>query len=83
MPEWKKLGTTLGVPESVLRGFVKQFRDDPEDCFRGVIGRWMDGGLDTRDKYPYTWKGLISALTDCGKTYVAQELKQALPNMLS
>ncbi len=80
MPEWKALGTVLGVPESVLRGFVKQHRDDPEDCFRAVIGRWMDGALDTRNKYPYSWQGLIAALLDSGKERLAKDLMEALPN---
>ena len=75
---WRKLGTTLGIPETVLKGFSTTHMKEQEDCCREVLQRWLERGSVPKESYPVNWEGLINALEDTGLDVVADDMRQMI-----
>lgn len=75
---WRRLGTTLGIPEQVLKGFATTHTREQEECLREVLQRWLDRGSVPKESYTVNWEGLINALEDTGLDVVADDMRQMI-----
>ena len=75
---WRKLGTTLGIPEQVLNGYATKHMKDQEECCREVLQRWRERGSEPKESYPVNWEGLINAIEDTGLGVIADDMRQMI-----
>ena len=71
----KKLGTILGIGQSILDGFEERHRGNMENFCKTVLHTWM-----TRENknYPVTWNGLLEALRHAQLGGIATRLEDTL-----
>ena len=72
---WRDIGQLVGVSIGQLDSISTKHREDPVECVRDVLGKWME---NPPEDYPNTWSGLVELLNDCHLSTVADDLKTAL-----
>lgn len=73
--KWRDIGQLVEISHSQLEAISTQHRDNPLECCRDVLGKWLE---NPPHDYPATWDGLIELLGDCKLASVVNELKTAL-----
>ena len=70
---WKFIGLALGIENDDIKCIHIRGREDPDECFRDMLSRWIETGHAT-------WAGLAKALKDktVGYEQLAETVERAL-----
>ena len=68
--KWEKVGTQMGLTPQQIESIDKQYKSNPDDCYRQVFSRWSP--YQTR-----TWSELIAILrtNHVSEMELAQEIE--------
>ena len=82
--KWQEIGRELGLEVGALKSIGRDGFDD-DDRITTVLGKWYDNAnkLPNGSKYPKTWKGLISLLSNSELDDVATKVHSALSAPIS
>ena len=71
---WRKIGSRLGLTDNQLKN-INIDNGDQDQRFLAVMSKWMRNarGLSHASRYPHSWTGLHSLLTDSGVAMYADE----------
>ena len=70
--KWYNIGVQLGVNVGTLKAIEKQYLNDPTDCLRETLTKW----LTELCLSPPTWMNVVDALNVVGEARLATDLKQ-------
>ena len=68
--EWYNIGVQLGVSVGTLKAIKKQCLNEPFDCLRETLTKWLKTCLS-----PPTWTNIVDALSVVGEARLAAELE--------
>ena len=76
---WHQIGENLGIEDGVLTSIGRDGHDDRERVVT-VLGKWYDNARNLKypDKYPMSWKGLVTLLENSNLTTLAGKVHKAL-----